>query len=121
MENPRKQKSANSWVDETGVNPLSLTSHGRTTKVLVLILSLVALSIWSLSSQLPPLQLQDNSLTTPSRLTPSDSCPQDTAITPQKHALIWESLLKEAGTEEYKGKAVEWLSGAIRIACVNSW
>ena len=104
----------------TGVNPPPLTSYSRTTKVLVLSLSLVTLSIWSFSSRLPPLRLHGTSLTTLSQLAPSDLCAQATAITPKKHVLIWESLLKEATTEEYKEKAVEWLSGAIQIECVYS-
>ena len=122
MANPRKQKPVDSWVlDSTRVNPSPPTPYSRTTKVLVLGLSIVTLSIWSFSSRLPPLRLRGAPLTTSSRLAPSDPCPQAAAITPKKHVLIWESLLKEAATEEYKGKAVEWLSGAIQIVCVHSW
>lgn len=87
----------------------------------MLSLSLVTLSIWSLSSRLPSLWIHGASLTAPSQLDSSDLCPQATVITPKKHILIWESLLKESTTEEYKEKAVEWLSGAIQIPCVYSW
>ena len=54
-------------------------------------------------------------------LDPSDPCSQATAITPSKHALVWESLLKEAATKEYKNTVVKWLSGAIQIEYVRSW
>lgn len=121
MANLRKQKLADSWVDATGVNALPLTSYSRTTKLLALGISLVTLSIWSLSSRLPPLRLHRALPTIPSRFAPSDACPQATTLTPQSHAPIWEGLLKEATTEEYERKAVEWLSGAIQIACVHSW
>ncbi|KAF9649050.1 carboxypeptidase S [Thelephora ganbajun] len=100
MANPRKQKPASS----------------HTAELLALSLPLVTLSIWLFSSRLSPLQLHAVSLITPSQFFPSDPCPQPTPIKPNKHALIWERLLKEATTGAYEEKVVEWLSGAIQIA-----
>ena len=115
-----QQKLTNSWVAWVGVNSPLLTLHSFTAKVLTFGLSLAALSIWSFSPHLFPSRLCGSSHTTPSRLAPSDLCPQLTAITPERHVQIWENLLREAVTEQYKEKAVNWLSGAIQIVCVPS-
>ena len=99
-----------------GANHAPSTSHSRTTKVLALGLSLVALSIWSSRDYLRYGFVRPLSL----HLNPSGPCSQATAITPSKHALIWESLLKEAAAKEYKNMVVKWLGGAIQIEYVRS-
>ena len=101
-------------------NPLPLTPRSRIATRLVLGLSLAALSTWALSSRIPPAQFRVGSLATLSPPFSSDPCPQPTPITPQKHTLVWEGLLQEAVTEEYKKKATEWLSGSIQIMYVCS-
>ena len=107
----------NPWkVDTTGAKQPRITPYGRTAKALTFSLSLAALSLWLFF-----VRLRAASLTTPPQPTPLDSCPQPAPITPNKHVLVWESLLREAATEEYKNMAVEWLSGAIQIVCVHSW
>ena len=99
---------------------LPLISRSRIAKRLVLGLSLAVLSIWSLSSRISSPQFRVGSLATLSQPFSSDSCPQPTQITPREHAFVWEGLLREVVTEEYKRKAVEWLSGSIQITCVCS-
>ena len=115
MANLWKQKSVELPADATRVKPPSLTSYGRTTRILAFsLLSLATSPIWFFSQS--PLRLRAASLATPSQSVLLDSCPQPTPIAPNEHALIWETLLREATTEEYKNTAVEWLSGAIQIA-----
>ena len=89
-------------------------------KVLALSLLIAALWIWSFCPHLLPPRLRGPTHTTPSQLASSELCPQFTATTPKQHVLIWDNLLREAVTEEYKEKAVKWLSGAIRIMYVRS-
>jgi len=45
-------------------------------------------------------------------------CPQVKPMTPTKHSEIWDKLVEKSTTEEYKTRAIEWLSGAVRIRCV---
>ena len=47
-------------------------------------------------------------------------CPQSKPIVPIKHSAIWEGLVKESTTDEYKTRAIEWLSGAVRVQYVSS-
>ncbi|KAF9646522.1 carboxypeptidase S, partial [Thelephora ganbajun] len=43
-------------------------------------------------------------------------CPQAKPITPTEHSAIWESLLEKSTTDgEYRARAIEWLSGAVRV------
>ena len=120
MTDPWKRRPAELSVDATGVNLPPPTSYGRAARVLAFsLLSLATSSIWFFSSQ-PSFRLRETSLTTPSQSAFLDSCPQPTPITPSKHAPMWETLLREATTGEYKNIAVEWLSGAIRVVCVCS-
>ena len=103
-----------------GGEPATANVFGRAARVLAFsLLSLTTSSIWFFSSQ-PPSRLRETSLTTLSQSAFLDSCPQPTPITPSKHAPMWETLLREATTGEYKNIAVEWLSGAILVVCVCS-
>lgn len=45
-------------------------------------------------------------------------CPQVKPMTPAKHSAIWDELVEKSATEEYKARAIEWLSGAVGIRCV---
>jgi len=45
-------------------------------------------------------------------------CPQVKPMTPVKHSAIWDKLVEKSATEEYKARAIEWLSGAVRIRYV---
>jgi len=47
-------------------------------------------------------------------------CPQPKPIAPIKHSAIWEGLVEKSTTAEYKTRAIEWLSGAVRIQYVLS-
>ena len=46
-------------------------------------------------------------------------CPQAKPVTPVKHSAIWEGLVENSTTEEYKAHAIEWLSGAVRVRYVS--
>ena len=45
-------------------------------------------------------------------------CPQAKPMTPAKHSAIWDKLVEKSATEEYKARAIEWLSGAVRVRYV---
>jgi len=45
-------------------------------------------------------------------------CPQAKPITPIKHSAIWDSLVGKSATDEPKARAIEWLSGAVRVPYV---
>jgi len=47
-------------------------------------------------------------------------CPQAKPMTPIKHSAIWDTLVGKPATEEYKTRAIEWLSGAVRVRFVLS-
>ncbi|KAI0034441.1 hypothetical protein K488DRAFT_77198 [Vararia minispora EC-137] len=42
-------------------------------------------------------------------------CPQADALYPTRSAELWGNLSTEYGTDEFKGKAIEWLSGAVQV------
>ncbi len=42
-------------------------------------------------------------------------CPQATAVVPEKNGELWESLGQAFGSDAFKGRAVEWLGGAVRV------
>ncbi|KAF8449022.1 hypothetical protein L210DRAFT_847620 [Boletus edulis BED1] len=44
-----------------------------------------------------------------------DLCPQAPELTPVKNNVLWEKLTENYGTEAFRLKAVDWLSGAIQI------
>ena len=48
------------------------------------------------------------------RMTP-EICPQFNALTPQKNAVLWDSLSVNISSPEFKTRAIDWLSGAVRI------
>jgi len=45
-------------------------------------------------------------------------CPQAKPITPIKHSAIWDDLMGKSATDEHKARAIEWLSGAVRVQYV---
>jgi len=45
-------------------------------------------------------------------------CPQAKPITPIKHSAIWDSLVGKSATDEHEARAIEWLSGAVRVPYV---
>ena len=47
-------------------------------------------------------------------------CPQAKPMTPIKHSEIWNTLAEKSTTNEHKARAIEWLSGAVRIPYVCS-
>lgn len=42
-------------------------------------------------------------------------CVQEDALTPTKNGQLWKQLGVTFGTDEFRGKAIEWLGGAVRI------
>jgi hypothetical protein len=46
-------------------------------------------------------------------------CPQAKPITPVKHSAIWDRLTERSATDEHKARAIEWLSGAVRVRYVQ--
>lgn len=48
--------------------------------------------------------------------TSSDNiCPQVPELTPVKNNALWQTLAETYGTEAFRLKAVDWLSGAVQI------
>ncbi|KAF9786338.1 carboxypeptidase S [Thelephora terrestris] len=45
----------------------------------------------------------------------NERCPQARSMTPVKHSAIWNTLVERSASEEFKERAVEWLSGAVKI------
>lgn len=44
-----------------------------------------------------------------------DVCPQTPELVPDKNYALWESLSNIYSTNSFKLKAVDWLSGAVRV------
>lgn len=44
-----------------------------------------------------------------------DLCPQAPELIPVKNNALWETLTEIYGTEAFRSKAVDWLSGAIQV------
>ncbi|KAI0343236.1 carboxypeptidase S [Trametopsis cervina] len=42
-------------------------------------------------------------------------CPQQSPLTPSKHADLWESLGETYETKAFQDRAVQWLSGAVQV------
>ncbi|KIJ65653.1 hypothetical protein HYDPIDRAFT_88243 [Hydnomerulius pinastri MD-312] len=51
----------------------------------------------------------------PHDLTNVEVCPQASELIPEKNNAIWTKLSNTYGTETFKMKAVDWLSGAVQI------
>ncbi|KIK98243.1 hypothetical protein PAXRUDRAFT_824097 [Paxillus rubicundulus Ve08.2h10] len=51
----------------------------------------------------------------PDVLTNADVCPQVSELIPQKNNALWETLSIIYGTEAFKTKAIDWLSGAVQV------
>ena len=45
----------------------------------------------------------------------ADRCPQAPAVTPVKHAELWQSLNNTYNTKPFVSRAIEWLGGAIKV------
>ncbi|KAL1941154.1 hypothetical protein VTO73DRAFT_7366 [Trametes versicolor] len=45
----------------------------------------------------------------------AQQCPQSTAVVPEKNGELWESLGQAFDSDAFKGRAVEWLGGAVRV------
>lgn len=45
-------------------------------------------------------------------------CPQAKPMTPVKHSAIWDGLMERSTTDGHKARAIEWLSGAVRVRYV---
>jgi hypothetical protein len=46
-------------------------------------------------------------------------CPQTEALVPSENGGVWDELVKnKLGTDEFKAKAVAWLSEAVQVKCV---
>lgn len=45
----------------------------------------------------------------------AEQCPQATAVVPEKNGELWTSLGETFDTDAFKGRAVEWLGGAVRV------
>ena len=45
----------------------------------------------------------------------SNVCPQVPELIPVKNNALWETLTEIYGTEAFRSKAIDWLSGAIQI------
>jgi hypothetical protein len=43
------------------------------------------------------------------------ACPQASALAPQKNADLWDAVNRKIGSPAFKGNAVEWLSGAVKV------
>lgn len=42
-------------------------------------------------------------------------CPQVQEIVPQKNEELWDSLSQQFTTNDFEGRAIDWLAGAVRI------
>lgn len=42
-------------------------------------------------------------------------CPQAAELTPQKHGDVWEFLSKSFATDDFRTRAIDWLSGAVQV------
>lgn len=45
-------------------------------------------------------------------------CPQTEQLIPTQNNELWETLRETYSTEDFRGKAIEWLSGAVKVKCV---
>ena len=45
-------------------------------------------------------------------------CPQAKPITPVKHSAVWNTLVDGSASDNHRDRAIEWLSGAVRVKYV---
>lgn len=89
------------------VGPRPLFSYNRT-RALVIGLCIGALGLGSFVLQ--TLVVQE----LPAHVA-NGLCPQAKPVAPIKNSAIWDALAKRSTSDEYKERAIEWLSGAVRI------
>jgi hypothetical protein len=46
-------------------------------------------------------------------------CPQTPALVPSSNGPLWEQMVARFGADSFKARAVDWLTGAVRIPCVE--
>ncbi|KAF9786336.1 carboxypeptidase S [Thelephora terrestris] len=80
------------------------------TLVIGLCLGAVGAAGFALRSIIPTFAVQESSVHVANEL-----CPQARSMTPVKHSAIWNTLVERSASEEFKERAVEWLSGAVKI------
>ncbi|TCD60651.1 hypothetical protein EIP91_009738 [Steccherinum ochraceum] len=108
-------------VEKDGLLPSSLPLlHGRESKrswlrlaaKLALVSTCTISAFWSLGClDFPELSfLRGDDVSTV-----ADLCPQPPALTPSVHAELWGNFGKDLEKEEFWQRAVDWLSGAVRI------
>ena len=51
----------------------------------------------------------------PSTYSVEAQCPQVSAVFPEKNAELWKSLGESYSSDAFKGRAIEWLGGAVRV------
>lgn len=109
MEQPFSEKKG-----AASLLPSPLAQHPKRTSILAYslrILSVVLLCgyVWmALMTRLPP-RLHDFLDKSEPR------CPQTDPLHPERNGVLWESLSATFGTETFKNKAIDWLSGAVKV------
>ena len=83
----------------------------RATVYLAIALVCTCTALWTLDA---PQFIHDSSLGSVTAAA-ADLCPQAPAVTPVKHAELWQSLDKTYGKESFVSRAIDWLGGAIRV------
>ena len=88
----------------------SLSSLRGIALYIAIALACTCAALWTLDA---PQFISDSSLG--SITAAADLCPQSPAVSPVKHAELWQSLNKTYGEEPFMSRAIDWLGGAIRV------
>lgn len=106
-----KQKVDTLFPATVDIQRMAPQHASRRIRSRILTIFLVGLILWATLSTAQYFNLWSPQDTPKS----SDICPQADVLVPQKNAELWNKLGGTIGTEGFKARAVDWLSGAVKL------
>jgi len=110
-----KQKVDTLFPATVDIQRMAPQHASRRIRSRILTIFLVGLILWATLSTAQYFNLWSPQDTPKS----SDICPQADVLVPQKNAELWNKLGGTIGTEGFKARAVDWLSGAVKLPWVS--
>lgn len=93
----------------------SSVSSGLRRAAKTTLLALAALAITAFFARITHKQLWHCIQSASLNAANDDLCPQAPELIPVKNNALWQTLTEIYGTEAFRTKAIEWLSGAVQI------